>query len=104
MLQMCGRFPGSVVIRVTNPLDQVFLSVMTHAVIEYAFYFKFEVVVDGDRVRRGCMRWAVCYGVRRLIWAKYGNVEDGVDLEGGWKFQLVGDCGYLLNNAIRANK
>ena len=70
MLQMCGRFPGSVVIRVTNPLDQVFLTVVMSAVIEYALYFEFEVIVDGDWVRRGCMRRAVCYGIRRLIWAK----------------------------------
>ena len=70
MLQMCGRFPGSVVIRVTNPLDQVFLTVVTSAVIEYSLYFEFEVIVDGDRVRRGCMRWVVCYGIRRLIRAK----------------------------------
>ena len=31
-------------------------------------------------------------------------MEDGVDLEGRWKFEFVCDSGYLLNDAIQANK
>src|SRR5690349_16115488 len=68
--KMCGRFPGSVMIRITYPFDKVFLMVVLLAVIEDSFDFELVVVLDGYWGRwRRCWR-AVCYGVRVGVWAE----------------------------------
>ena len=52
MFKMCGRFPGSIITRITNPFDQVFLTVVSFAVIEDFVDFEFFGVIDGDGVWR----------------------------------------------------
>jgi hypothetical protein len=88
---MCGRFPGSVMIRITYPFDKVFLMVVLLAVIEDSFDFELIVVLDGYWGRwRRCWR-AVCYGVRVGVWAEDRYMKDWVYLEG------VGDSQFVCN-------
>ena len=41
MFKMCGRFPGSVMLWVTNPLDEVFLAVVMFAMVKDFVNFEF---------------------------------------------------------------
>ena len=67
MRKMCSRFPGSIVIRITNPLDKVFLAVVSLAVVEDAFDFIFSDIVNGDGVWRRDWRRPMVDGVRSDI-------------------------------------
>ena len=101
---MCGRFPGSIIIRITNPFDKVFLVVMLLAVVKDAFYFEFLSVLDRYRIWRRDGRGAVCDGCWVRVRAEYGDVEDWVYLEGLWDVQFVSDRRDLLDDSIWANK
>ena len=52
MNKMCSRFPGSIVFWITNPLDQVFLMVVSFAVVEDLVNFEFFGIIDGNWVGR----------------------------------------------------
>ena len=101
---MCGRFPGSVMIRITNPFDQVFLAVISLVVVKDFVDFKFYSIVDGDRVRRRRVHRVVWDGVRSLIWAENRYVKDWMYLEGVWEVEFVCDRGDLLNDLVGANE
>ena len=101
---MCGGFPGCVMIRITNPFDQVFLVVISLAVIKDGFNFEFVMVVEGDRIGRRSRKRAMVDRIRGLVWAEDRYVKDWVYLEGVREVEFVGDGGDLLNDLVRTNE
>lgn len=100
MRKMCGRFPGSVVVRVTDPFDKVFAAVVTLAVVQDAFDFEFDIVVDSDRVW-GRHQWrSVREGTGSQVGPEDGDVEDRVNLEGDRKVKFVGNRRDLLHDSV----
>src|SRR5215218_7464924 len=104
MVEMCGRFPGCIVVWITNPFDKVFLAVVTCAVVEDLVNFEFVGVIDGDWVGRRYRTGAMSHGVRRLVKAENGYVKDWIYLEGVGKVEFVCDRGDLLNDSVGANE
>ena len=50
MFKMCSRFPGCIIIQITNPFDQVFLKVVTCVMVKDLVNFEFFGVIDGNWV------------------------------------------------------
>ena len=91
-------------VRITNPLDKVFLVVMSGAVIEDTINFEFLMIVDSDGVRRWRGQRAMVNSIRGCVRTEEGYVKDWVYLEGVWEFEFVCDRGDLLNDLVGANE
>src|SRR5215210_5239777 len=68
VVEMCSRFPGCVMVWITNLFDKVFLVVISSAVVEDLVDFEFISIIDGDRVGRRDRSGVMVDGVRRLVW------------------------------------
>src|SRR5215212_5336453 len=88
MVEMCGRFPGCVMVWITNPFDKVFLTVIASAVVEDLVDFEFISVIDGGRFWRRDRDRAMVDRVWGLVWAENRYVKDWVYLEGFGKIEF----------------
>ena len=104
MVKMCSRFPGCVMVRITNPFDKVFLVVVSSAMVEDLVDFEFFSILDGDWVRRRCRNGAMIDGVRRSVWSENGYVKDWMYLEGVGEVKFVCDRRDFLNHSVWANE
>src|SRR4051812_4822732 len=104
MIEMCSRFPGCIVVQITNPFEKVFLVVISNEVVKDLVNFEFISIVDGDRVRRRNRCRAMVDRVRRLVWVEDGYVKDWVYLKGVREVEFVGDRRDLLNDSVGADE
>ena len=104
MVEMCGRFPGCIVVWITNPFDKVFLAVIASAVVEDLVDFEFVGVIDGGRFRGRDRDRAMVDGVRGLVWAENRYMKDWVYLEGFGKIEFVCDGRDLLDDSVGTNE
>ena len=104
MVEMCSRFPGCIVVWITNPFDKVFLAVMASAVVEDLVDFEFVDIIDGGRFRRRDRDRAMVDRVRGLVWAENRYVKDWVYLEGFGEIEFVCDGGDLLDDLVGTNE
>ena len=104
MVKMCSRFPGCIMVWVTNPFDKVFLAVVSSAVVEDFVDFEFIGIVDGDGIRRRARDRVMIDGIWGLVWAENGYMKDWVYLEGVRKIEFVCNRGDLLDDLVRVNE
>jgi hypothetical protein len=91
-------------LRVTNPFDEVFNVIAAATRVKDTFYFVFDVVINGYRKGRGNRVRAVGVRGRAHIWTEDRDVEDGVDAQGIWKDEAVGDRGNHMGYGVWANE
>src|SRR5215218_9561434 len=97
-------FPGSIIVRVSLPLNKVLETVVTGAVIQDLLNNILGCIIDCDWRRwqlRESLVWERGWVMVRM---EEGHMEDQVDVQGVWKFQFVCHSRDLLNDPVRADE